>query len=188
MRFPIELEAQVVEAIMADIEMHAGFDPTVYGPDGAIIIYRNGLRKRLHRYLYEVLIGDIPERHALRRTCKHKRCVNPYHYEVYDPTLGMRNRVKCIHGHLYTPENTGTQPSGRRYCRACRVARNARRRKHPNGYTHTVCKRGHNISTDSAVYIFRDAKGRPHRRCRICHLAKVAERKAATRGVSTDAA
>ena len=48
------------------------------------------------------------------------------HYSKY------RDAPECIHGHEFTPENTGRWPDGRRYCIACRKRRNkelAARRK-----------------------------------------------------------
>lgn len=34
-----------------------------------------------HRYVYEILVGEIPEDHVLHHVCETPRCVNPDHLE-----------------------------------------------------------------------------------------------------------
>ena len=34
---------------------------------------------RVHRYVYETLVGPIPERHHLHHECENTRCCNPAH-------------------------------------------------------------------------------------------------------------
>ena len=47
------------------------------------------------------------------------------------------NQTHCIHGHEFTPENTGRKPNGTRFCRECRRAFD-RKRKRPAGYWKAV--------------------------------------------------
>ena len=61
--------------------------------------------------------------------CNYKNCWNPLHLyvgtqkdNVQDSNVGLRNKQKthCPLGHEYTPENTYTEPSGKRRCIICK--------------------------------------------------------------------
>jgi hypothetical protein len=82
-----------------------------------------------HRFVYEALVGPIPEGMELDHLCRHRNCVN---YEHLEPvTRGenvrrtaiceeRRSRAHCPAGHPYSAENTYINPHGHRICRACR--------------------------------------------------------------------
>lgn len=71
---------------------------------------------RAHRFVYEAMVGPIPEGYDLDHLCRIHRCVNPDHLEpVTRRENGLRgigpqatNAAKkfCKRGHEYTPENT----------------------------------------------------------------------------------
>lgn len=87
-------------------------------------ILGNGLA---HAALFKLHRGPIPDGLQLDHKCRMKCCVNPWHLE---PVTGIENvkrariarereRARCANGHLWTPENTYTNPSGYRVCRTC---------------------------------------------------------------------
>ncbi|QBP31703.1 HNH endonuclease [Mycobacterium phage Piper2020] len=114
-----------------------------------------------HRFVYEELIGPIPEGMTLDHlchgrdpncagggTCPHRKCVNPAHLEPVphavnvargqSPTARHSRQTHCIRGHAFTPENTYIRNArGHRACRECtRVAQRAyqrRKREQENG-------------------------------------------------------
>ena len=62
--------------------------PDARHSDGYGVIYRqiDGRAKGLvaHRLGYEMLVGPIPEKHILKRTCSNNACVNPSHLFLED--------------------------------------------------------------------------------------------------------
>lgn len=94
-------------------------------------IVRGGRHYRAHRYIYELLVGDIPTGMQLDHLCRQRSCVNPDHLRlvtnrenVFAP--GSKTRTKanaekthCLRGHEFTAENTETRRNGGRRCREC---------------------------------------------------------------------
>jgi HNH endonuclease len=89
-----------------------------------------------HRFVYELLIGPIPDGLQLDHLCRTRSCVNPSHLEPVtsrentirgdSPTLTSerrREQTHCIHGHLLDEANTYVAGRGdgyeRRGCRTC---------------------------------------------------------------------
>lgn len=76
---------------------------------------------RVHRFLYEELVGSIPEGLVLDHICEVKSCVNPGHM---DPVTQLENshrtptpirlKDRCIRGH-----DDWIEWGGRRRCRIC---------------------------------------------------------------------
>jgi len=107
----------------------------------------------VHRFVYELLVGPIPEGMTLDHlchnadrscpggpTCLHRRCVNPAHLEPATmKENGLRGgsfaainarKTHCKHGHEFTPENTYfNRKRGRRTCKTCRLSWQRRRRE-----------------------------------------------------------
>lgn len=98
-----------------------------------IISQGRGRRYRAHRYVYERLVGPIPEGRELDHKCRNHGCINPRHMDPVTHKLntlrgdmGLHNARKthCKHGHEFTPENTISRPgkNGKiwRECRECK--------------------------------------------------------------------
>jgi len=103
-----------------------------------------------HRWIYEVVKGEIPEGYQIDHVChtkaveagtcggsecRHRLCCNPDHLEAvtaaentFRQDHANRRKTHCPAGHEYTPENTSIR-SGARHCKACEAARRAKRVK-----------------------------------------------------------
>lgn len=88
---------------------------------------------RVHRVLYEFLVGPIPDGMELDHLCRNRGCVNPAHLEpvthrenmLRGDTVAATNAraTHCKHGHEFTAANTYWRPDGDRDCRCCRADR-----------------------------------------------------------------
>lgn len=163
MRFTPQLERRVVRSLAASPKSCIVFPDEMYRDDGSIMIYRDNLGHRLVRWLWLQAIGPLDGRTYLLRTCRTAGCQNPFHHEISTRPSRGRSATTCRNGHEYTPANT--LPTGRRRCRTCRDAYNAKRRKTatPNGW----CRSGRHKLTERNTY-GPYANGR--RRCRPCTL------------------
>lgn len=83
----------------------------------------------LHRWMYELHVGEIPEGLDLDHLCRVRACCNPWHLEPVTRSENLSRgevgryklqRTHCSAGHEYTPENTTRARDGSRMCRACR--------------------------------------------------------------------
>lgn len=84
----------------------------------------------LHRVVYELLVGPIPEGLQLDHLCRQPACCAPYHLEPVTPLVNTRrgtdhnaSKTHCPNRHEFTPENTYMTPGAkpRRVCRTCRA-------------------------------------------------------------------
>ena len=98
----------------------------------------DGRSRSVHRLVWEITAGPIPDGLTINHLCGVKACVNPAHLEVatyaqnnqhaHDTGLAPPSRLSvsnaakltCPAGHFYTPENTYTNPRGHRQCRTCK--------------------------------------------------------------------
>lgn len=118
-----------------------GYISSITGLDG---VTRN---VRAHRFVYELLVGPIPEGLTIDHLCRVRDCVNPAHLEpvtsrentLRGNTLPAANAAKthCPQGHGYTTENTYVTSMGRRMCRSCRRTHGIalRQRRYDRGLT-----------------------------------------------------
>ncbi len=89
--------------------------------DGAVIV---------HRAVWELLVGPIPEGADLDHLCRVRACCNPDHLEPVTRAVnvargarraGVERGTSCRRGHPFTPENTITTSRQRRACRTCKT-------------------------------------------------------------------
>lgn len=104
----------------------AGGDGNGYG------YFRVGAKRVLaHRFVYELLVGPIPEGLQIDHLCRVRACCNPDHLEAVTQRENLLRgaghpavnaaKTHCVNGHEFTPENTYVWHGGR-HCRACRRA------------------------------------------------------------------
>lgn len=91
-----------------------------------------------HRWLYERIVGPIPDGMDLDHLCRVRHCVNPAHLEPVSRSENLRRspglmgqaqrkKTHCPRGHPYDETNTYLH-LGRRHCRACRDEETRNRR------------------------------------------------------------
>lgn len=98
----------------------------------------NGKRKAIHRLVYELFFGELPEFNGdgdsivIDHICRNKICVNPMHLQAITHTenavLGRLRNTHCPHGHAFEGENLRITPQGWRKCRTCERSDNQRSR------------------------------------------------------------
>lgn len=83
-------------------------------------------KKLVHRLVYELLVGPIPEGlhldHVRTRGCLSRHCCWPEHLEPVTQAENNRRAMRshCANGHEWTPENTHVRLNGSgRICRIC---------------------------------------------------------------------
>lgn len=68
-------------------------------PSGDIRVERNGIKQRMHRYIYKIMKGEIPENKLIRHLCDNPNCINPNHIEIgshKDNMVDMKRNKKPI--------------------------------------------------------------------------------------------
>lgn len=104
-------------------------------------ITNDGRLQYVHKLIWEMLNGPVPEGLELDHLCRNPNCVNPRHLEAVTHQENIRrgdnrtnnalaNKTHCPQGHEYTPENTYYQPKmpTSRHCKICRREYKARLR------------------------------------------------------------
>jgi hypothetical protein len=102
---------------------------------------RFSMRKRYiaaHRFSYLNYIGPLQPGLVLDHLCRNRACANPAHLEAVTdqqnilrgtaPSAVNARKTHCLRGHELVGENLCVRPGGKRGCRTCRRAANARRR------------------------------------------------------------
>jgi hypothetical protein len=108
-------------------------------------VYVDGTAKRVHRVVWELRNGPIPEGLTIDHLCRIRSCCNTDHMELVTAAenyqrstpytaeyLSNPDRLRilgthCKNGHRYEPETTRMRPNGTRVCLVCRRAGNRRR-------------------------------------------------------------
>jgi hypothetical protein len=127
------------------------FSRTIRGPGGcwlwtggksdgyamARVTYR-GRSLRLHRIVYEQLVGPVSPGLEIDHLCRVRCCLNPEHMEPVAKRVNVlrgegacavhARKVTCLRGHSLSGENLYIEPGGGRRCIACREAGVARRK------------------------------------------------------------
>jgi hypothetical protein len=81
-----------------------------------------------HRYIYELMIGPVPEGLELDHLCRNTSCVNPAHLEPVSHQENCRRgrqterKTHCPRGHPYSGDNLYINPNGSQKCRECHRA------------------------------------------------------------------
>lgn len=93
-------------------------------------------KQNAHRWIYEFLMGPIPDGLQLDHLCRVPACVNPVHLEAVtqyvnnmrsdSPAALNARKTTCVNGHPLDGGNTYVTPNKRRQCRKCRAAATAR--------------------------------------------------------------
>jgi hypothetical protein len=109
-------------------------------PDGYGAITVDGKTRLVHRAALAELSIDVPSGYVVDHLCRNRACFNPDHLEPVTRSENTRRgnspwavnarKTHCHRGHEFTPENTGSQLSGR-FCIACRRALDAIRHGSP---------------------------------------------------------
>ena len=100
--------------------------PGKYRVKGYAMVGYGGKLRRLHKLLYEHLIGPIPDGLVLDHLCRTRDCGNVQHLEVVTIKENAHRGIECTkercrHGHLRTPENTiVVKRTGWKQCRTCK--------------------------------------------------------------------
>jgi len=101
---------------------HGYSNPTIYGR-----------KLPAHKWVWEQLVGPVPEGKFVLHKCDNRPCINIRHLYIGDHDENMKDMVRrgrsqhyeldkthCPRGHPYSPENTYVNPAGWRICRTCK--------------------------------------------------------------------
>jgi len=97
-------------------------------------VHWDGRDQPVHRVVYELLVGPIPDGLELDHLCVNPACVRPDHQEPVTHAENQRRiaerQTACRRaGHDWTDSaNVYTRPNGRRACRACATSDQRARR------------------------------------------------------------
>lgn len=102
--------------------------------EGRGVVYNQESRWPVHRLLYVIDHGPLPDRIHLFSKCGNPRCCNPRHQDavprgpVPRPAGGEGMYPRCKRGHLLSPANTYVF-QGKTMCRDCRAQAQSRYRR-----------------------------------------------------------
>lgn len=88
----------------------------------------NGKRTYVHRVMYEVFYGPIPDGLTIDHLCRNRGCCRPEHLEAVTHRVNMSRgswaiKTHCPQGHPYDEANTmyrKTKYGRGRVCRTCK--------------------------------------------------------------------
>jgi hypothetical protein len=101
--------------------------------DGYGYVHHDGRDQPVHRVVYMLAVGPIPDGHEIDHSCRRRDCVRPDHLEAVTHAENQRRiaerQTACRRaGHDWSdPRNVRTRRNGRRYCAECdRIDQRAR--------------------------------------------------------------
>lgn len=96
----------------------------------------------VHRLVYELLVGNIPEKYEIDHLCKVRNCINPDHLEAVtraencrrsdSPWAKNARKTHCKQGHEFDEINTYYIRTGGRSCKTCSRNNVAKKRDYYN--------------------------------------------------------
>jgi hypothetical protein len=85
--------------------------------------------RRVHRLVYEALVGEIPDKLVLDHLCRIPRCINPEHLEPVTDQINIlrgigtgakhAQQTACKNGHPYVDGSYYQRSDGGRRCKVC---------------------------------------------------------------------
>lgn len=97
----------------------------------------NAQTQYVHRLMYELERGTIPDGHEIDHLCRNRACCNPAHLEPVTGAENVRRGIspstlfnrtgRCQRGHILAAVGVYVSPKGHRMCRGCIALRQARR-------------------------------------------------------------
>lgn len=134
---------------------------------------KNGKSLFAHRYVYEAMIGRIPNGMQIDHVCAMVCCVNPAHLEPVTCRENIRRaqkrnpesrvrlgkisqkrrdaRTHCPHGHPYSGDNVRIASNKQRVCKTCMRER-MRRRRHPEKLKRDSEKQKKQLTLNNKIY------------------------------------
>lgn len=92
--------------------------------DGYGVVQVKGRQWRAHRFIYESLVGKIPDGMQLDHLCRNRLCVNPAHLEPVTCAINIARSARstspvCAKGHLFSGKNLRIVQIGKYKFRRC---------------------------------------------------------------------
>lgn len=168
---------------------------------GNFWISQSSQHNRAHRWVYELLVGPIPEGTEIDHTCHngtncqlnndcpHRACVNPAHLEAVtheencargeSPLAHHARKTHCPQGHPYSDLNTYVEGTSR-HCKTCHRERERASYRKANGiegillgerFVKSHCKWGHEFTPEN-TNVYTSPKGVTTRQCLACRKRK----------------
>lgn len=93
-------------------------------------VYIDGVMHYVHRLLFELTVGDIPEDYVIKPMCSNRGCVEATHMRAVTQSRKAKLSVRvvkthCPQGHPYAGANLYYDHKGVKRCRTCRRAQKA---------------------------------------------------------------
>jgi hypothetical protein len=107
----------------------------------------------VHRLVYELIIGPIPDGLQIDHLCRNRRCARPSHLEPVTQRVNLLRgntltamhaaKTHCVNGHELVPENVWVRPRNGNKSRTCRVC--IRKRNRESKVRRVARRRGANL-------------------------------------------